>query len=192
MVQPPAPQPRPAAPPAVDPPAPPRPQVAVAPSVPQEPELQRSDDRIRFESVNLFVAGPRVQAQVELRWKGLARTGNASGLSTREGAHQLVAAATVDAVQAFLEDEVGLGVTDVKRLQLGRRDVMVVAVALIAHRSEKTLVGSCSVEQDAQQAVVLATLAAINRVVGGLRVREPVEYVLRPASPQEASGAKPE
>ena len=38
------------------------------------------------------------------------------------------------------------------------------------------------IEQDPPQAVVLATLDALNRVVGGLRVKEPTEYVLRPTT----------
>jgi hypothetical protein len=29
---------------------------------------------------------------------------------------------------------------------------------------------------------VLATLSALNRVVGGMRVKEPTEYVLRPSA----------
>jgi hypothetical protein len=32
------------------------------------------------------------------------------------------------------------------------------------------------------QSVVYATLAAVNRILGGLPLREPVEYELRPAS----------
>jgi len=55
-------------------------------------------------------------------------------------------------------------------------------VKLLGQRSEKTLVGSCTVEQDMAQSVVYATLAAVNRVLGGLRSREPVEYELRPTS----------
>src|SRR5207244_2473966 len=46
--------------------------------------VEAPDDRIRFASVNLFVSGPRAQAQVELRWKGVVRTGTAAGWSTRE------------------------------------------------------------------------------------------------------------
>jgi len=167
----------------------------VAPALPEEDAeslADRSGDRIRFESVNLFVSGPRVQAQVELRWRGLARTGSAAGLGSREDAYELVANATVAAVQEFLEDGVALGGASVERLKLARHDVMVVAVPLLAHRTEKLLVGSCTVERDAQQAVALATLASLNRVAGGLRVREPVEYVLRPASAQEASEAEHE
>ena len=63
-----------------------------------------------------------------------------------------------------------------------RRRVAVVALTLVAHRQEKLLTGTCPIEQDTPQAVVLATLDALNRVVGGLRVKEPTEYVLRPTS----------
>ena len=149
-----------------------------------EPEAFESAgaERIRFGSVNLFVSGPRTQAQVELRWKGLSRMGSASGWSTRDGAYRLVAQATLAGVQEFLEGEVALGIQDVDFVTMGRQRVALVALALLAHRQEKILVGSCTVEQDVQQAVVLATLAALNRVVGGLPTREPTEYVLRPTS----------
>lgn len=139
-------------------------------------------ERIRFASVNLFVSGPRTQAQVELRWKGLARMGGASGWSTRDGAHRMIAQATIAAVQEFLDGEVAFGLPEVEFTRLGRRRVALVALSLLAHRQEKVLVGSCAVEHDIQQAVVLATLAALNRIVGGLPTRVPTEYVLRPTS----------
>ena len=131
----------------------------------------------------------RAQAQVELGWKGVSRLGTATGSATRDGAQGLIVSATLMAVQEFLEDGLALSLQDMELLRLGKRDVIVVSLSLLAHRSEKTLVGCCTVEQDAQQAVVLATLAALNRVVGGLRTREPTEYVLRPASTEETSGA---
>lgn len=159
-------------------------------AAPPAPQSAAAEDRVRFDSVNLYVSGPRVQALVELRWKGLTRSGSASALATRDAADALIAAATVAAIQEFLEDEIGLGQPEVADLRIGRQAVKIAAVPLVAHRMEKTLVGSCTVEQDAQQAVVLATLAALNRVIGGMRTREPVDYVLRPASAQEASGAK--
>jgi hypothetical protein len=148
------------------------------------------EDRVRFGSVNLFVAGPRTQAQVEVRWKGALRNGSASGWSTREGSFRLIAEATLAAVQEFVDDEVGLGLAEIEFVRMGRQEVVVVGLSLLAHRQEKLLVGSCAVEQDAQQAVALATLGALNRVLGGLRMKEPTEFVLRPSSAQEASGAK--
>jgi hypothetical protein len=160
-----------------------RPGARVRPEAADEPQFENvGAERVRFGSVNLFVSGPRTQAQVELRWKGLSRMGSASGWSTRDGAYRLVAQATLAGVQEFLEGEVAFGIQDVEFTRMGRRRVALVAVALLAHRQEKILVGSCAVEQDVQQAVVLATLAALNRVVGGLPTREPTEYVLRPTS----------
>jgi len=144
-----------------------------------EPEPVASDERIRFESVNLFVSGPRTQAQVELRWKGLPRMGNASGYSTRDESHRLVAQAAATAVQEFLADPVALGVLGVEFVDTGIYRVVVVTLSMLAHRQEKVLTGSSVVAQDTPQSVVLATLAALNRVVGGMRVKEPTEYVLR-------------
>ena len=154
------------------------------------PPVTRSADRIRFVSVNLYLTGPRAQAQVELRWKGITRMGNASGAATRDGAHHLVAVATVAALEMFLEEEWSLGVKGVQFVALGDSQAVVVGLTLLAHRREKTLAGCCTVEQDVPQAVALATLAAFNRVAGGLETREPIEYVLRPTSFQEASEAR--
>ena len=148
-----------------------------------EPEATATaDDRIRYENVNLIVNGQRAQAQVELRWKGLPRVGNASGFSARDDANRLVAQATTLAVQEFLADPVALTVRDVTFVEVTGRRVVVVILSLLAHRHEKVLTGSCTVEQDTPQAVVLATLAALNRVVAGMRAKEPTEYVLRAES----------
>lgn len=141
-----------------------------------------AEDRIRFEGVNLLVTGPRAQAQVELKWKGVPRMGSATGVSARDAAHGLVAAATVAALQEYLEDDLAVGVEHAEITRIGAQSVAVVSVRLLSHRQCKTLVGCCTVDQDGQQAVALATLAALNRVVGGLRTKEPTEYVLRPTS----------
>ncbi|MFM7230925.1 MAG: hypothetical protein ACKO3S_02965 [bacterium] len=156
----------------------PRPSSPAPEAFASEPAPAR-EDRILFESVNLIVQGPRTQAQVELRWKGLTRVGNASGWGMRDDSHRLVAQATTLAVQEFLADPVALHVRDVTFVDLSGRRVAVVGLSLIAHRQEKALTGSCTVDADTPQSVVLATLAALNRVVAGMRAKEPTEYVLR-------------
>ena len=151
---------------------------------------RQAEGRVRFASVNVYVSGPRVQAQVELRWKGVSRMGSASGWASRDSAHRLIAAATLAALQEFLEESWAMSMQNIEFVRFGREEVVIVGLSLITHRHEKLLAGCCPVEQDGHQAVVLATLAAVNRVVGGLPTREPTEYVLRPASRQEESGAK--
>jgi hypothetical protein len=171
----------------------PKPASIVAPLIPLPPQdlaPESGEDRVRFGSVNLYIAGPRAQAQVELRWRGETHLGSASGWSSRDAAFRLVATATLAAVQEIVQDDVGIGLENLEFIRIGRQEVVVVGLVLLAHRQEKLLVGSCPVEQDAQQAVALATLAGLNRVMGGLRTREATEYVLRPSSAREASGAK--
>ena len=148
----------------------------------RQAEQAPSGTRVRFASANVYVAGLRTQAQVELQWRGMLRLGSATGPSTRENAERLVASATLNALQPFLGEERTLAVQDVSRLRLGRQTVYVVSVKLLEHRSEKVLTGSCTLEQDVPQTVVFATLAAVNRILGGLPAQEPVEYELRPTS----------
>jgi hypothetical protein len=158
-----------------------RSEATPAASAPQ-PVSGSPAERIRYVGVNLFVSGSRTQAQVELRWKGFPRMGSASGWSTRGSAHRLIAQATLAAVQEFLADEVALALDEVRVVRQGRQRVVLVSFALVSHREERTMLGSCVVQQDLQRSVVLATLSALNRLVGGLRVKQPTEYVLRPAS----------
>jgi hypothetical protein len=151
-------------------------------AIEEPPPTLEDQSRIRFGSVNLYMDGARAQAQVELRWKGVLRMGSASGWCSREGAHRLVASATLAALQEFLDDDVALGVEGVDVVRMSGHEVAVVGLALLTHRQEKILTGCCTVGRDLPQAVVLATLSALNRVVGGLKTKEPIEYILRPAS----------
>jgi hypothetical protein len=153
-----------------------------APAAAPAPRPASTGRRVRFVSANLLVAGLRTQAQVELTWRGATRLGSATGPSARENAERLVAAATLQALQPFLGEERSLAVQDVTRVRLGRRTVVVVAVKLLEQRAERMLTGSCTLVHDLPQTVVFATLSAVNRILGGLPVREPVEYELRPAS----------
>jgi hypothetical protein len=153
-----------------------------------EPTVARTE-RIRFVSANLYVAGPRVQAQVELQWRGVPRMGSASGWSSREGAHRLVAAATLAAVREYLDDDLALGLHGLEIVRLGGGEAAVVGVELLARRDRRCLFGCCTLDQDPPQAIALATLAALNRVITGLPRRHAVESISRPTSTKGGSEA---
>jgi hypothetical protein len=158
------------------------PRIETGPVLEEAAPVLEDASRIRFGSVNLYMDGARAQAQVELRWKGVLRMGSASGWCSREGSHRLVATATLAALQEFLDDDIALGVEGVRVVQMGGHEVAIVGLALLTHRQEKLLTGCCTVGRDLPQAVVLASLSALNRVIGGLKTKEPIEYILRPAS----------
>jgi len=69
-----------------------------------------------------------------------------------------------------------------KTIVLGGEEIAIVSVKFFRERAEKTLIGSCVVDHSLQQSVVYATLDALNRMLGRLRYREPVEYEIRPTS----------
>ena len=151
----------------------------------REPEREvrgGAGSRIRFVSANLFVSGLRTQAQVEIEWRGATRLGSATGVSARSNAERLVAQATLQALQPFLGETRALALEDVAVLRMARQDVVVVSVKLLEPRRERSLTGSCTVEQDVPQSVVYATLSALNRILGVMGAQEPTEYELRPAS----------
>ena len=163
-------------------PPPDAPAVVPPPGIPPAAATDLAESRIRFRAANVFVNGTRLQAQVDFQWKGLPRSGTATGQGSRDAGQRLIAQAVLHGIQEFLEEDLALALDGVEVTRVGGRDVAVVTVQLLAHREHKGLVGSCAVEQDVPQAVALATLAAVNRVLGGLPTREPVEYVLRPTS----------
>src|SRR5262249_45647644 len=71
------------------------PSVPAQAVIPPVPSPESADHRIRFRAANLFVTGPRVQAQVDFQWKGLPRSGTANGHGTRESAQRLIAQAVL-------------------------------------------------------------------------------------------------
>jgi hypothetical protein len=143
---------------------------------------EAAGSRVRFVSANLFVSGLRTQAQVEIEWRGVTRLGSATGVSARANAERLVAQATLQALQPFLGETRALALEDVTIVQMARQEVVVASVKLLEARRERSLTGSCTVEQDVPQSVVYATLSALNRILGVLSAAEPTEYELRPAS----------
>jgi hypothetical protein len=138
--------------------------------------------RLRFEGVTLSIHQNRCRVRVELSLGDREAVGDASGNSARSQVPPLVAMATLEAAGRFLDSGYSFVLSDVKVLGMGDEDVVVVAVKFFSDRSEKTLTGSCVTSHDLQQSVVYATLAALNRILGRLRYREPVEYELRPTS----------
>ena len=108
--------------------------------------------------------------------------GESTGASARSQVPPLVALATLEAASKFVDPCYSFVLDDIKVVGMGDEEVVVAAVKFFNDRAEKTLTGACVATHDLQQSVVYATLAALNRTLGRLRYREPVEYELRPTS----------
>lgn len=138
--------------------------------------------RLEFNGVVVALEQNSVTIQVDLALGERGARGEASGSTSRRQIPRLVVEATLDAVSKFLDPEYDLALADLELLRFSGDEVVLVGIRFFKGRTEKTLTGSCLVAHDLHQAVVYATLDALNRILGRLRYKEPVEFELRPTT----------
>lgn len=144
-------------------------------------EEEPTAHRLRFQGVTVGVNQTLSEVRVELSLGDRETVGEASGVRGSDPRF-LVVQATLDAVTKFLAPSYALTPGGVGVVPMGGEDVVLVSVTLHKGREDMVLTGSCAGSPGLQQAIVYATLSALNRVLGRLSYREPVEYEVRPTS----------
>ncbi len=119
--------------------------------------------RLQCNGVGVMTTGNQLRAEVDLQAAGLESTGTAEGPSRSGGDLQLVAQATLAAVETLVDEPLGLELAELRRERLGGGDVVLVAVEMVLGRSCEQLYGACQPGPNAYQAVVYAVLDALNR-----------------------------
>ncbi|MDI6901954.1 MAG: hypothetical protein QMC79_09720 [Anaerosomatales bacterium] len=127
-----------------------------------------SPARAKIKSINSEVSGINAAISVALELEGDIYIGQATGPASQTGRQRLVAQATLNAVEEYLEQSLGFALEDVGIIQLGRERVAVACVALVTALGEQTFSGSALVRQNEKDSIVRATLDAINRRIGFL------------------------
>ena len=140
------------------------------------------DRRIEFIGVSLAQSNLVAQARVELVRDGVGTVAEATGADSTASVLRIVAEATIEAIQRYFENGGLFTVTAVEQTTVGGTSIIVVCVAHVFERSERTLVGACPTNGDVPRAVALATLDAVNRFLRRLEPKEPTEYEIGPAS----------
>ncbi len=141
----------------------------------------RSLERISLGGVSLHQGTNGIEVEVNLLAGSVQATGRASGPNTRFEVRRVVAQATLDAIVKLTEGESSFSLGEVEERELGSKQVVLVCVNRSHGRSESHLIGCCETGYDSTQAVIFAVLDALNRLVGTLKPREPVEYEIGPA-----------
>lgn len=138
---------------------------------------RRADDakpsepsRLKFVGLSVSVIHNSAEVKVHLEDQGLIYEGIASGPHHSRSRLELVAEATLKAVEIFLRAEGMFVLEGVTTTSVGPREVVVAVVALSAH-DEDTLTGASLVRDDAREAAVRAVLDAVNRPVSWLAGR---------------------
>ena len=126
----------------------------------ESPEDRR---RIRLTKVAIVAGADLAEVEVHLSLGDAKVVGTASGVPTPTGWLRLAADATVMALSQLLSPRYALSVNHVAVTDSKRVKIAIVSVSLVGESSEQILSGSCPVSYDEREAVVKATLDAVNR-----------------------------
>lgn len=119
--------------------------------------------RPRLTTVQTVVSRQKIDVSVSLSIQEKSYEGRASGTNTNSNRVRLVAAATLNALEHYLDKSVILAVEDVAKMSFAGSEVIVVSVTLVTAGSEQTLLGAVFAAGDEGQSIGKATLAAVNR-----------------------------
>ena len=124
---------------------------------------QRAGQRPAISRMHLVSSGLDVTATVTLSSRGRVATGEARGTASSSGVQRAVAHATLRAVEALLDGEVRFDLEHLEVNQLGSERTVLVTLSLLSARGTERLTGAAGVREDVRQAVIRATLDALNR-----------------------------
>jgi hypothetical protein len=145
-------------------------QVRVAAQRQDEQSAPVPQARLKFVGLSVSVVRGGAQVKVHLDDRGMMYEGEASGPAVPRYVYQLVAQATLHALEVFLRAPGMLLFEGVTVTKLGDADVAVVTVTLAGDEGEM-LSGASVVRDDPREAIVRAVLAAVNRPISWLSMR---------------------
>ena len=123
----------------------------------------RTRTRLLIHRMQLVSAVQGVTSEVTLQLSGTEHTGTAGAASTPTSVHRSVAQATLRAVEEALDGRARFELEHLETATLGAERAVVVEVAMITGRGSERLTGVSAVRDDTRQAVIRATLDAVNR-----------------------------
>jgi hypothetical protein len=123
----------------------------------------RDGNRAAIQRMQLVTSGLDATAEVGLAAGGVNVAGRASSAATHGGVHRAVASATLRAVEELVGGALRCELDHVAVTALGQERTVLVAVTMLTAGRAERLTGSAAVRDDVRQAVIRATLDAVNR-----------------------------
>jgi hypothetical protein len=119
--------------------------------------------RPSIQRMHLISSGLDVTATVTLSYGGSVAQGEATGTATQSGVQRAVALATLRSVEQLLASPVRFELEHIEVTPMGRDRTVVVALTMLGRGGSERLTGAAAVREDVRQAVIRATLDALNR-----------------------------
>ncbi|MBK5241650.1 hypothetical protein [Clostridium sp.] len=121
--------------------------------------------RIKFGGISLDTQGNMLECEVNLLYEGEEFFVKQVGIKTVGNRKKIVAKATIEAVEKILGQAYVFDIQEVISITNKNITFVSVLVNMVINESEDTMVGSAIVKDDIYEAIVKATLSAINRRV---------------------------
>jgi hypothetical protein len=125
--------------------------------------VPRSGHRASIAKIHLLSEGLDVTASVTLSYGGRMATGESRGTASASGTHRAVATATLLAVEELVGPGVRVELEHLEVASTGRERTVLVLLTMLTAQGSETLTGAAGVRDDVRQAVIRATLDALNR-----------------------------
>lgn len=119
--------------------------------------------RLCIDSIQMYSRHTTVEARVLLKRDDQIFEGTSTGGNSPQVRMRIVAEATLKAVRQFCKKEFLFVLSDVLPINLNNQKAITVSVLYFTEKGEVYLIGSSFVNNDESEAVVKATLDAINR-----------------------------
>lgn len=151
------------------------PHGAAAPAAASEPgaaeeAYARQGGRPSIAKLHLVSEGLEATASVTLAAGVRQATGTATGIASSNAVHRTVATATLRAVEQLVGPALRVELEQLELVPVGPERTVLVVLALVTARGSELLTGASAVRDDVRQAVVRATLDALNRRLERLTV----------------------
>jgi hypothetical protein len=124
---------------------------------------QRVAGRPAISRMHLVSSGLDVTATVTLTSDGRTASGEARGSASQSGVQRAVATATLRSVEELSGDIARFELDHLEVSHLGSDRMVIVALTMLSSRGTERLTGAAAVREDVRQAVIRATLDALNR-----------------------------
>ncbi|MEW6172382.1 MAG: hypothetical protein AB1510_04855 [Bacillota bacterium] len=130
---------------------------------PQTDNTMSIERRPRFAGLNISSKGNQVEIKVEIANEGTVVNGIAVGPSSTRNRQRLIAQATLIALGNWIQGGHTFILEDLTVASLAGKRVALVAVSLLSPMGEEFLTGSAVVDEEEADAIIRATLDAVNR-----------------------------
>jgi hypothetical protein len=142
-------------------------------------EFLEEDARIRFTGLTRTITDDHIDISVTLEKSGIEAIGCLAAVRGGGPPHRTIAEAALHALMELVDEQFTLTLGGVGEASIAGTDAVVAVVELVDGRTVRRYVGCVRIGHDAEEAVVLAVLDAVNRPFGRWKTRTEIHYTIR-------------